>query len=346
MPAHCHALLVRTLLLGSLKFSTLNRMFGGWREARLACFAGAVDPTNENVWGHAFELPNDTQPRHENFQSVGSIGPQQMMLDRSIHPWIEPGMVASWVPDLLGEEWIHDNATLLVGSAPAGFIAGYSGRQRAMRLQDYLRANDWKEFQRSFFQQVVLDDENHYERLSPLIDHKSRFAVFDLCRASLVVRGALTTKGRRDKNVDMRQPAHRLIYASWAEHPNSKRWTKARLLSSRARLIVALGFTAEYGLVRLLSEMGMHVRDSVTGHLWRQRKLRVPENWTYGYPGPSLSSRYSPASWWIIEEPTGGKRWVVVPVAHPSSWAVDPGYCRSKALIHAARNSIERITER
>jgi hypothetical protein len=70
-----------------------------------------------------------------------------------------------------------------------------------------------------------------------------------------------------------------------------------------------------------------------------------PDNWTYGYPGGStdrsLGKRYTPPSWWEIEDPaTGNPRWAIVPVVHPSSWGKDPGYRQSRKIIAAARRRI------
>ena len=98
---------------------------------------------------------------------------------------------------------------------------------------------------------------------------------------------------RQDENINTRLLNHRTVFARYAEDPKSKQWTKARLIGSRARLIIALGLTAEYGLVRLFADMGMRVLDSLTRRVWKERRLRAPENWTYGYPGGRLSSQKS-----------------------------------------------------
>ena len=235
----------------------------------------------------------------------------------------------------------------MVGSALAGFIQGYSSRDRVMDPYDYLAAQDWSAFQRVFLRDVVAGDSAHYEKLCPLINHRSRFAVFDLARCSLVVRATPKAGVRQDENINTRLLDHRCVFARYAEHVKSKQWTTGRLLGSRSRLIVALGFTAEYGLVRLFADMGMRIRDSVTRRLWKERRLRMPDNWTYGYPGGSrnrsLRKRYSPPAWWEVEDPvTGNPRWALVPVVHPSAWGDDPGYRRSRKLIAAARRQIRR----
>jgi hypothetical protein len=158
------------------------------------------------------------------------------------------------------------------------------------------------------------------------------------------VRSAATAQRRTDENINTRWPEHRAVFARYAEHPKSKQWNAARLMGSQARLIVALGFTAEYGLVRLVADMGMRVRDSFTGRLWQERSLRQPDNWTYGYPGGrgrSLGNRYKPPCWWQVEDPaTDAPRWAIVPVVHPSSRGDDPGYLQSRSLVAAARRAI------
>jgi hypothetical protein len=268
------------------------------------------------------------------------------MLDPAIHPWLPPDWAAPWVPDLLGEEWTHPNAVLVAGSALAGFIGRYSRRDHVMELKDYLGAQDWRSFQRIFFRDVVSGDDDYYERLCPLLNHPSRFACFDLVRCSLVVRSVATAQRRSDENINTRWQNHRAAFARYAKHPKSEEWTMARILGSQARLIIALGFTAEYGLVRLAAGLGMRVRDSLTGRLWQERRLRQPDNWTYGYPGGSgrsLTRRYTPPCWWQVEDPaTGAPRWAIVPVVHPSSWGDDPGYRQSRLLVAAARRAIRR----
>ncbi|MCE5306810.1 MAG: hypothetical protein LLG20_04140 [Acidobacteriales bacterium] len=317
-----------------------------WAKVKLACMTGVADRTNEDIWASSAVIHQQLGFHPGLFVAPGSVGPQQAMLDPAIHPWLPPNCVAPWVPDLLGEEWTHPNAVLVVGSALAGFIGGYSRRDQVMELSDYFAAQTWQAFQRVFFRDVVSGDEDYYERLCPLLNHPRRFACFDLVRCSLVVRAAATAHRRRDENINTRWPDHRAVFARYAEHPKSKQWATARLLDSHARLIIALGFTAEYGLVRLVADLGMRVRDSQTGLLWQERRLREPGNWTYGYPGGSgrsLASRYTPPCWWQVEDPaTGSPRWAIVPLVHPSSWGSDPGYRKSRSLIAAARRAIRR----
>jgi hypothetical protein len=321
-------------------------MWNLWKKARLACMTQTPDAVNQDIWAFSPAIHRQASFREELLAHAGSIGARQAMLDPAIHPTLRAGSVAPWVPDLLGEEWTHPNAIFVVGSALAGFIEGYSSRDHVMSSDAYLTAQDWTAFQRVFLRDVVAGDGDHYEKLCPLINHRSRFAVFDIARCSLVVRA--TVNGRRkDENVDTRMPGHRAVFARYAEHPKSREWTTARLVGSRARMIIALGFTAEYGLVRLFDDMGMRVRDSVTRSLWRERRLRNPDNWTYSYPGGSrdrsLRKRYDPPAWWEIEDPaTGNPRWALVPVVHPSAWGGDPGYRRSRKLIAAARRQVRR----
>jgi len=315
-----------------------------WGKVKLACMTGVVDRTNEDIWASSAAIHQ--QPAFHSGQLVapGSAGPQQAMLDQAIHPWLPANCVAPWVPDLLGEEWTHRNGVLVVGSALAGFIGRYSRRDRVMDLKDYLAAQNWEAFQRVFFRDVVSGDDDYYERLCPLLNHPSRFACFDLVRTSLVVRSVAAMQRRNDENINTRWPDHRAVFARYAEHPKSKQWSTARLLGSQARLIIALGFTAEYGLVRLVANMGFRVRDSATGQIWHERLLREPDNWTYGYPGGkgrSLACRYKPPCWWQVEDPaTGAPRWAIVPVVHPSSWGADPRYQASRTLVAAARLAI------
>lgn len=312
-----------------------------WAKVKLACMTSVADRTNDDIWASSAAIHLQPAFHPSLLIAPGSIGPQQAMLDTGIHRWLPPNCIAPWVPDLLGEEWNHPNSVLVVGSALAGFIRSYSRRRHVMELKDYLAAQNWQEFQRVFFTDVVSGDDDYYERLCPLLNHPSRFACFDLARCSLVVRNMSGSHGRNDDNINTRWPNHRAVFARYAEHPKSKQWSNDRLLASQARLIIALGFTAEYGLVRLVANLRMRVRDSLTGRLWRERRLKQPDNWAYGYPGRTLTSRYARPCWWRVEDPlTGTPRWLIVPVVHPSSWGDDVEYRKSRALIAAARREI------
>ena len=316
-----------------------------WTKARLLCRTQTPDIVNDDIWRSSVAIHSQPSFQANLLRLPGSVGAQQAMLDPVVHPWPSVGVVAPWVPDVLGEDWTHPNAIFVVGSALAGFIKDYSGRHHVMDLNDYLGAQDWQAFQKTFVRDVVVGDSDHYERLCPLINHQTRFAVFDVVRCSLVVRGALKAGTRQDGNINTRLLNHRPVFSQYGESLESKKWTMKRLMGTRARLIVALGFTAEYSLVRFFTDIGMRVRDSLTRKAWKQPRLKDPSNWTYGYPGGSthrsLVKRYAPPSWWEIEDPaTGNPRWAIVPVVHPSSWGEDPGYRQSRKLIAAARRRI------
>lgn len=224
-----------------------------WETVKCTCDADMPDVINDDIWNSSTTIHTDGHFLPSALTPVGSIGAQQAMLDPAFHPFAFSRSVVPWVPDILGEDWTHPEATFVVGPALAGFIEGYSGRNKTLSLSAYLAAPDWRTFQRKFIAHVVRGDENHYEKLAPLLGHISRFAVFDLCRSSLVVRTGAGTKGRQDQNINTRFAEHRAVFARYAEHPKSKYWTKSRLVNSKGRIIVALGFTAEYGLVRLFA---------------------------------------------------------------------------------------------
>jgi len=303
-----------------------------------------VDSINDDIRGTSPAIHQQPGFLPAGLVAAGSAGAQQAMLDPAIYPWLPANSIVPWPVDLAGADWTHPDAVIIVGSAPAGFIAGCSSRNRVMNLADYVAAPDWQTFLQRFVDQVVQGDHQFYDRLWPLLNHRSRFAYFDLVRASLVVRGEPAANCRFDANLDTRLPNPRKVYAAHVEHPKSRQWTTDRLLGSGARLLVPLGSTAEYGLVRLVARMGMTVRDSLTGRVWQQPPLHRPENWAYGYAGGeerTLGRRLAQHSWWIAEDPnTGTPRWAIVPVFHPGSWGGDPGYSGSCSLVDAARRAI------
>ena len=182
-----------------------------WARARLAYMTRIPDAVNEDIWTSSAAIHNGASFTAASNTPTGSVAAQQAMLDPAVHPWLTAGTVAPWVPDLLGEEWTHPDAVFVVGLALAGFIKGYSGRRHVIDLKDYLASQTWMAFQKAFLRYVVAGDGDYYERLCPLINHPSRFAIFDIARCALVVRAVPGAKGRRDHNIDLRQANHQVM---------------------------------------------------------------------------------------------------------------------------------------
>src|ERR1039458_1021605 len=111
--------------------------------------------------------------------------------------------------------------------AYAGFIEGISSRH--FPLEEYTRAinGSWRDFARTYLNEVIKGDGAYYEPLCPILEYfgsKSRFSVFDLCRASLVKREAGC---RFDKPLGLsrKDELSQRCLASYCEHGESQRWT-------------------------------------------------------------------------------------------------------------------------
>jgi hypothetical protein len=165
-----------------------------WRTADLAFQHGAQDSINDEIWRESPKMHEDVGLRHPELAASEAYGAQHAMLpaDASVLPW---------VPDVLGSEWDHPEAVHIVGMAYAGFIEGIGARH--FPLEEYVKASErrWRDFARTYLSLVICDDQAYYEPLCPILEYfgsKSRFCLFDLCRASLVKR---ERNVRRDRPV-------------------------------------------------------------------------------------------------------------------------------------------------
>jgi hypothetical protein len=309
-----------------------------WSFADFAFQRKLLDPINEEIWAESVtmqtkldglnhcDLARDaTKPWH---------GAQQSMLEASIFGPAADGLVLPWVPDVLGCQWSHEDAVHIIGSAYAGFIQGIS--KRRLPFGAYLSTSrlPWHDFSELYLKYVIQGDCDYYEPLCPILElfgSTSRFSLFDLCRASLITR---MQGARIDKPISLiRDDDAQKLFASHADC--QVEWTWRRLRDS-GRYVVALGFTAEYGLLRLLHDKGCQIKDSVAHVPWNPRQHRKGFAWTVNYPAQTIESRLESGAYWEVSH--GQRRWKVIPIFHPQyaeGRQKDPGYEKTLRFLKA-----------
>lgn len=173
----------------------------------------------------ASDSQEDRGSTYENLVHPGAVGAQQAMLDPSVSTGLANlPPILPWVPDLVGEEWMHECGIVIVGQNYGQFIAGYTKRTKRMRAYDYASAITWQAFQKAFINDVVIDDNDYYELLAPLLrttKSNARFILTDLVRNTLVRRGTpkrrAGTVQRIDRNIDLNDVEHCKVYGSYAD---------------------------------------------------------------------------------------------------------------------------------
>ena len=252
-------------------------MSGPFRQSwwKNVVFLTAADAINDSIWTDSPKIHARHGFRPRDLSRPGRCGAQQVMIDPRVTPGVRRTTVLPWVPDLLGSDWTNPCAMLMVGQSYAGFLDHYSNRSNRMPVHQYQNAGDWQTFQQDYVPAVVEDDLQYYEKLSPLLQitgSYSRFAVFDIVRASLVERRAVAMIGgcqqRRDGALDLRNPSQKSVFRAYASLPESRRWTWDRVTGSQASLIVALGRTAACQLIHLFLLNGCVVHERNSGRPW------------------------------------------------------------------------------
>lgn len=303
------------------------------------------DPINAEIWEnspqlqHAIQTPAALAP-------VGAFGAQQAMFEAPHQAFwdnLQPSGILPWVPDLVGKRWKKKDAVFVVGSAYAGFIDEYSGRDAAMNLCCYASANSASAFQERFLKNVVRPDQAYYSRLATLFDGirtMDALCVMDLCRASFVLRGLRDgLPGNWDQGGDAvvkdsaaGPPPH--IFQQYVDQNSN--WTLKRFMQSKASKIVALGSIAEHGVLRLFQNYGFTIQEQ--GFVLQPP---VPANgnaaWVNNYAeqGRKLGYWLQHSTWWSIISPDAGHRtFHLLPIYHPSkSNRYDPNYQQTRMLL-------------
>jgi hypothetical protein len=247
-------------------------------------------------------------------------------------------VILPWVPDLLGEEWTHECGIVIVGQNYGQFITGYTKRTKRMSAYDYVSATTWQAFQHAFVNDVVIDDNDYYELLAPLLQttkSNARFIVTDLVRNTLVKRSTPKRRAgsvqRIDTNIDLNDVEHCRVYGSYADLPESKTGLWDRLTGTKAPTVVALGRAALCGLLRLFVNKGCTVTEHQSGTPWKYRG----ERWMYNCGISSVKGRLTNRDWHVVNSPVLQRSWHVVLVAHPAT--ENNQYAAAVNVITAAR---------
>jgi len=308
-----------------------------WDDADFAFQHAAQDSINDEIWQTSASIHEEEGFTPSEIAESG-CGAQQAML----------APVLPWVPDVLGSEWDHPKAVHIVGIAYAGFIREISNR--CFPTEEYMTASkgSWRDFARLYLSLVIRCDQAYYEPLCPILERfssKSRFCLFDLCRASLVKREA---NRPHDRPLQTKDSLSQKCVASYCERSESQRWTWNRLsvgvvteTKASPRTVVALGWAAEHGLLNLFLKNKQCIWDSSTGTRWLgTSKNSASPVWTvhYARSGSTLRNRLQIPVWWCVGPSPHDVRWQVIPVYHPSVVSrYDPRYRLTLRLLDAVR---------
>jgi hypothetical protein len=245
------------------------------------------------------------------------------MLDPTVTPGLKmPTPVLPWVPDLLGDDWTDHRGIVIVGQNYGQFITGNTKRPKRMSTQRYATAAGWQAFQQTFVNDVVINDNDYYERLAPLLQttkSNARFVVTDLVRSTLVKRGTPEQRGgilqRFDANIDLNDGDHCKVFGLYADLPESTQWMWDRLTSTKPSTIVALGRAPLCGLLRLFGKYGCPINEHPSGKHWKYKG----ERWMYNCGINSIQGRIKSGEWHIVNSTTLERRWHIVLVTGRAS---------------------------
>ena len=306
-----------------------------WSQAII--FTG-TDTINETIWKDSPRVHAKPGFTPTDLDAPERLGAQQAMLDPALTPYLGmPSRVLPWVPDLLGEDWTHECGIVIIGQNYGQFVTGYTTRRKRMSAQAYANATTWQDFQRTFIPDVVINDNDYYEKLAPLLrttGSDDRFVVTDLIRCTLVERGPAARPGvttRSDKNIDLNLPTHRAAYAAYADLPESRDWLWDRIISTKSRTMIALGRAAYCGLLRLFASKKCTITDNKSRIQWRSRGAQ----WMYNCGISSIEGRLANADWHDVHSPALQRSWAIILVAHPARENND--YKSAVSVIYAAR---------
>lgn len=287
------------------------------------------------------EIQKQVQPA-DTLKQPGVIGAQQAMLDDSL--LAERGPLP-WVPDLVGNQWQDENGIVVVGSAYAGFIREFSTRATAMPLNQYLAAVSVQDFQNLFLRYVVRSDPSYYTPIQNLcsdLGSASPLSLVDLCRVSLVERGfGVDIRADGSSNITKKAPT---VFEKYVESHQAAEWLWRRFAEGQAKCVLALGSTAEHGLLRMFSHRGMTITQD-------EEPYFVPPiaqgAWANEYADPKRNLRYwlTHETWWTIRGQINGveRVWYVLPTYHPSIHRTyDVDYKKTKIVLKMMQASVRQ----
>jgi len=207
-----------------------------WKLARPGT-ANDDDRVNCRVWLESRQIQQrlaDLSP----LDRAGSIGGQQAMLPT--------GGSLPWVPDLVGNNSDGHDAVMIIGSAYAPFVRGFSGKGRngKMEIGEYRGAQKWSDFTKVFLDRIVRPDSSYYRRINAMFCSGGnefswgKVILTDWCRASFVKRGEVPKTGpRNDRGGDplCRNEGSGIFFSYVAQ--NSE-WHAARLKNFCGKVVL------------------------------------------------------------------------------------------------------------
>jgi hypothetical protein len=285
------------------------------------------DPLNQVIWEESVNVQLEIAPP-KSLRTANAIGAQQAMIEG------RNGDVSClpWVPDLLMSDWKSQSAILIVGSAYAPFILEYSGK-KGMPIAKYTEASEQQSVKLFIdsFRESVIPAWGYYNFTKDLItdlraDGKNLdgFALFDVCRASFVCRGEVTSLGfRADKggdNIVRRQPS---VFSDYVETKKPNEWLCKRIQRSNATRILALGTIAEHALLRCFARNldCPSIRSEPDALEWGRNNRRAGQSWAKLYAdGGHQLSYWQKDGWWEIQGriDKSMRLWQLLPITHPS----------------------------
>lgn len=287
------------------------------------------DELNREIWERSPQI------------QVGEIGPpvnygaQQAM--------IGSGVVLPWPPDMVGKSCSTGGKLIVCGSAYAGFISPFSGRNGHSMSVDEYQQPTVDAFQRVFVNNVVRGGDRYYGVLEALLQDISALdqtLVLDLCRVSFVEKEDANGV-RIDRSGDgvVTTQEARAVFETYVEAPTPSSWTWKRLSGRFGTRILALGSIAEHGLLRLFAKQGMDLFiDEVGPVRFDTLDPRCASGeWVRYYAGDlmtvggkrlrkvfgtrvTLQYWIDSGAWWTIRNPDNPDlSWRLLPAFHPTS---------------------------
>lgn len=301
------------------------------------------DSLNEEIWNDSPKVQRSINQLNTNSASSMKYGAQQAMIDGTEY-------CLPWVPDIVGRDYKSSDSIIIIGSAYAGFIDGYSPRNRTMKLERYQEADNPYVFLNYFLEDVVIGDQSYYSPIQTLISSfcdLKKIVLFDLCRASFVCRDDRMPPNRKDKSNDRVTRDAKAIYAQYVESQIVEDWTWRRITDCGAMCIVALGTIAEHGLLRLFNRKKISIKDYRNSERLALRDYNNGK-WVAHYAG-SVNKKldywiHNSGNWWQIEGTVNGqdRKWYLLPVYHPVRYSKhDPAYGKTIEVLKAIKDKLK-----
>lgn len=202
------------------------------------------DPINADIWKKSPTRQIELC-QHYPVELPDSVGGQQAMLPQGVGLRGDAANPVSWVPDLVGKNSHTERGVMVIGSAYAPFVEGYTGRPNSMPVDHFRNSDTWSSFHfdpaNGFLAHVVNGDPNYYGRIEGMFGPAGKSAfdtkrviLSDWCRASFVKRGAHGVTPRPDQGGDKICRGN----AFDAYLDENRDWHRQRIESFRGKIVL------------------------------------------------------------------------------------------------------------